>query len=317
VPIGFEVLEPTEFRRVNLKLKDGDVEMALSVLARQPGGRLANLNRWRKQFGLPPTHDDSAKESIPMLGRHVGRVYEVKGAYVARPNTPELAEGWALIGVILEYRSWLIFVKMTGPEADVLASREGLVAFSRSLRAVGFHVPPQVAAQGGHEGHGHGGEMPGGTPGGAGDRPAAGKIKWRVPDGWRQRPELANQYREMTFSPEGSDQTTCWLAVFGVFSSVEGNVSRWCREMGAAQISSADVAKLEQIDMLGERATLIEIDGRYRGAMGGDPIDGARMIGAILGLKDGRSVFVKMVGPKDVVVAQRGAFVEFCGGLSR
>jgi len=38
------------------------------------------------------------------------------------------------------------------------------------------------------------------------------------------------------------------------------------------------------------------------------------MIGA-LGQIPGRSVFVKMIGPAQLVLAQRGAFLEFCNSL--
>jgi hypothetical protein len=58
---------------------------------------------------------------------------------------------------------------------------------------------------------------------------------------------------------------------------------------------------------------LVELDGSYTG-MGDDPQPDFRMYGLILSLPVG-TIFVKMVGPRELLAAERERFLAFCDSL--
>jgi hypothetical protein len=68
------------------------------------------------------------------------------------------------------------------------------------------------------------------------------------------------------------------------------------------------------MQILGRPALQVEFDGAYSKRGAPKPLPGHKLLGAILD-HEGRTVTVKMVGPADVVKAQRESFLEFCRSL--
>ena len=65
--------------------------------------------------------------------------------------------------------------------------------------------------------------------------------------------------------------------------------------------------------MLDTEAILLDLEGDFRGT-GGPAQENARMFGVICP-RGQRAVFIKMVGPKDGMEAQKENFVAFCKSL--
>ena len=83
--------------------------------------------------------------------------------------------------------------------------------------------------------------------------------------------------------------------------------------MGATPLNDAEWAALERIPIAGVEGLLVEIPGSYQG-MSGPNVPDALLLGAI-GELPGRSVFVKLIGPRDAAEAQLDAFRAFCRSL--
>jgi hypothetical protein len=108
-------------------------ECYVSVLTGGAGGVEANVNRWREQMGQPALDAAgiAALEKIPMLGAEAVLV-RIGGHYTGMGEA-NVADA-ALLGVICERAGSTLFVKMTGPAAEVEPQEASFLAFCRSLR---------------------------------------------------------------------------------------------------------------------------------------------------------------------------------------
>ena len=103
----------------------------LSVVALGPaaGGLLANVNRWRGQFGLAPIDEaglQQATSTLPIQGGETATVVDLVG-------TGESAGKRMLAAVVSRNdRTW--FYKLTGADALVQAERANFEKFIRSVR---------------------------------------------------------------------------------------------------------------------------------------------------------------------------------------
>lgn len=144
------------------------------------------------------------------------------------------------------------------------------------------------------------------------DGPRAGGFTWRAPEGWTQGPP--RPLREVTFLAGERGEVECYVSVLGGDGGgVRSNLDRWRAQMGQGALSAQELADLEHVPALGVRAALIEIGGDYRG-MGGEQVAQGALLGAVAML-EGRTVFVKLVGPAPLVAAERERFRAFVGSL--
>ncbi len=104
-------------------------ECAVSALAGPAGGVGPNINRWRAQLSLSPLSD----EDIAALP--VWDVLQVPSTYVeCTGGAPGAAsEAYQLFGLICPLPENTLFVKMTGPRAELEREREAFRAFCLSL----------------------------------------------------------------------------------------------------------------------------------------------------------------------------------------
>jgi hypothetical protein len=137
-------------------------------------------------------------------------------------------------------------------------------------------------------------------------------LRWQVPEGWRQAPP--KPVRIVTFHVGPDDRTECYVSsLSGDGGGVRANIDRWRGQMGAKPSTPEEFAALETVRILGVDAALVEVHGGYQG-MNGEQIADATLLGAVAPL-DGRILFVKLVGPSEVVAAEREAFLAFCRSL--
>lgn len=112
------------------------VDVALTVLAGDGGGLVANINRWRGQMGQPALSDADieALPRVPSLGGKAV-VVSIDGAYTGMDGAT--IKDSTLLGAVIERESDVVFVKATGPKADVGALRPAFEAFLGSLEGGG------------------------------------------------------------------------------------------------------------------------------------------------------------------------------------
>lgn len=312
-PPGWSELPPTALRIANFRVAgDPNAECYLTTLTGEGGGLEANVNRWRSQMQQPPlgASEVAALPRHEMFGRPAVLV-EVDGTWSGMSGD-QSGTDYRLVGLLLVDPTESKFLKMTGPKAIVAAETAHFKELASSLHD---HAQHAGGAEDPHGGLGTAtGAMPQDAVHGMVDDGSAGleshggasesALAWAPPAGWTEGPEKA--MREVTFLAGEKREVECYVtALGGDGGGLAANLNRWRSQMGRPDLTAAEIGALPKITMLGTEASLVEIerDG------GGDVV-----IGAVC-LRPDRSVFVKMLGPKSSVEAQRSAFVEFCKSI--
>lgn len=149
LPEGLSFVTPTAWLSVTPKstmrraeyrippLEDDKEEGELVVFLFGPGqgGTIeANVDRWFKQFeaagGRPAQGEKHEKREVNTLRV---TVVETAGRYVESMMQPAPRENWRLYGIIAETPKGNFFLKATGPDKTMLASRGALEALVSSL----------------------------------------------------------------------------------------------------------------------------------------------------------------------------------------
>jgi hypothetical protein len=297
-PSGWREVAPTSLRQANFVL-GGDVEAQcyLTVLAGDGGGVAANVNRWREQMSLE--HMTAVEvDALPRIDFFGQRALYVDLLGTWTGGGAEAADH-RMLGVALVDAGAAKFLKLLGPKRVVDDQVEAFEALAAS-----FHEDGPGAHGAGATAHTHGASAPTGN--------SAEGLAWQPPDGWRRGPDRS--MRAVTFFVGDDDVAECYVSVLsGAAGGALANVNRWRNQMGREGIDQVQFEALPRIDMLGRRGVLTEVTGTYTG-MGDEPPREGSLLGALCSLLD-RSVFVKMIGPAELLDAEREAFIGFCESL--
>jgi len=275
-PAGWVARAPEPMARASFDVPGG-ARCSWTELPGAAGGLRANVDRWRRQLGLGPT-EATELEALPTaaLGSLEARLVELEGTERS------------LIGLIAIDARRSHFLKLQGPAAALADERGAFLALARSLET--------------------------GAPASGGGRDEAGSVVVGdlvcvPPASWTRGGE--RPMRLATWTGPGFE---CSLTILdGDGGGLEANVGRWYEQLGHARPSPDEVAELDTVTLLGATAPLVAIDGAYRGMLG-ETLDDARLLGAIH-IGSTRSVFVKLIGERAAVHAERAAFEEFCRSL--
>lgn len=137
------------------------------------------------------------------------------------------------------------------------------------------------------------------------------QLAWDTPEGWVDLGPSST--RQINLRPADNPSAECYVARLPGGGSLEDNVNRWRQQMGQGPLSGEEVTALPQRSLLGAPATFVEITGDFTG-MTGETISDARLFGLILLIGD-VGLFVKMIGPDALLVAERERFLDFCDSL--
>ena len=305
LPPGWQKLQASGMRLANLRpAGHPDAECTLVILGGDGGGLEANVNRWRReQMGLEPLAPGAVQELplMNLLGAGATRV-ELNGTYTNMGSEPH--PDWGLLGAILVAERFTIFVKMTGPAALVAAETAAFDAFCGSLRV---QIPGQGEAGAAPSTPQLGPVIQSRGGGGSGaTRPAGsrGVFEFNLPDGWRERAPGGMRVVNL----EAGTSAECYVVeLAGEAGGLKDNIARWCGQVGAQALGDAAVAALPTIQCLGASCPLIELLGEGQSSA---------LFGVLLVRPEG-STFVKMVGSRDELLAERAGFVAFVQSLEK
>jgi hypothetical protein len=206
VPDGW-VHDHTErqFRYATFTSVDG-VEVAISFIAGDAGGLLANVNRWRGQVGLEPIGEEELGGTLEFVdGSHTSfRVLDITGSQ--RMLTAIVTPG--------DSNTW--FVKSTDTVEQIDSVREQLLAFAGSLRV----TSPSSA-----------GATPQASPPQIDSAPQAASIgDWTTPEGWSADPNASPIVAAAWTTGSGTRVTVTPLAGDG--GGVHQNIDMWRSQLG-------------------------------------------------------------------------------------
>ncbi|MHB8901079.1 MAG: hypothetical protein ACYC6Y_20210 [Thermoguttaceae bacterium] len=140
--------------------------------------------------------------------------------------------------------------------------------------------------------------------------PAQPQLAVTPPQGWvTVEPASSMIQAEFSLPKAEGDEADGRVTVMSAGGTVDANVARW-----RGQFEDLEEKPLEEIDVSGTKATLVDLAGTFneqRGMMGpSTKRPGYRMLGAIVQRPDGL-MFVKAYGPKNTMAANADRFREF------
>jgi hypothetical protein len=139
-------------------------------------------------------------------------------------------------------------------------------------------------------------------------------LGWEAPESWIKRPSTSMRVANFAIG-EGENQGQCYITILpGPAGGVEANLNRWRLQMGASAATPEELAALPRIPCLGQESALLSMGGNFRG-LGSKEQDEAYLFGVACPL-EGRTLFVKMMGPESVISPERERFIAFCASLS-
>jgi len=129
VPAGWEVLAPTTIRKGNFQITEGSgkVEVTVTAFPGDVGGLAANVNRWRRQIGLPPLDDQALMQSIELIDVDGREAYYVNLLNMDAPDSP------GILGAVIPRDSRTWFVKMVGSQPILAQQPTALKEFLSSI----------------------------------------------------------------------------------------------------------------------------------------------------------------------------------------
>lgn len=140
------------------------------------------------------------------------------------------------------------------------------------------------------------------------------RLLWETPEGWSRAERSQMRPVNLTFGPNKEGE--CYLSMLpGGAGGVLANVNRWRKQMGQPEINEEELAKLPQKTLMGIQGVYVAVDGSYTNVGATEAKENFRLLGVVATLGDS-GLFVKMVGPKDLVEANTAAFDQFVGSLS-
>lgn len=136
-------------------------------------------------------------------------------------------------------------------------------------------------------------------------------IRGEAPENWLALP--AAQFRDLNYRFGDSGTGEVYVSI--ISGDVLGNLNRWRRQFGEEGLSARGFEDLERIPMLGEEGVWITLEGEYASGMGGAGAKpGYGLAGAVVKV-GGKTVTVKMIGPKDEVQAEEAEVKAFVRSL--
>lgn len=142
---------------------------------------------------------------------------------------------------------------------------------------------------------------------------SAGPLQWTTPEGWSEK--AASSMRIINLGVEGEPAVECYVTrLGGTGGGLDANLNRWRGQLSLPPYTAEEIAALPTINILGDDAVFVEMEGTYTGMGNTDAQEGFALLGAVAEA-DGATYFVKMTGPADVLARERDKFTAFCESL--
>jgi hypothetical protein len=207
-------------------------------------------------------------------------------------KSTEAREGFGLLGLLLVEPGGSAFLKFVGPRELVRAERQAFLDLAASFRASSDGRPAESASPA---------------------QVQAENLAWTVPAGWRGAPD--RPMSAARFFAGADELVECTLTILpGDAGGVAANANRWRAQLGAPPLEEHELALLERWPILGGEGVVVDAAGVLAGA-DGERIEDAAILGIICA-QAGRSVFVKLSGPRGRVESERASLRAFSASLT-
>jgi hypothetical protein len=136
-------------------------------------------------------------------------------------------------------------------------------------------------------------------------------VKADTPDGWLTVP--STQFRLLNYRFGESGLGEVWVSISA--GSVLENVNRWLGQFDGDLLDQAGLDALRDVPIAGGSGKWVEAEGEYASGMGDPARPGYALAGVVASIQ-GQILTVKMIGPKEEVLAARKTLEEFAKNLT-
>jgi hypothetical protein len=297
MPAGWQEKPATQMRAAQFVVpgKDGmDVDVSVIPLPGMSAGREDIMNIWREQLRLPPADKGATETGVQQveIGDGKGDLYDLVSTDALINNQYKLR----ITTAVVEKNGASWFIKMTGPDELVAASKPAFLAFLKSLAwgdapAAVPEAQPATAATG-----------TGGT----------GPSKWPAPAHWKeQSPPGPMLTAKFVVGGAGGKQAEVTISSLGGDGGgILPNLNRWRGQLMLKPVEAAELPKLATVqDLSGQKVSVFDMEGTS--AKTGDP---ARMVVLSVAI-GGQTWFYKLLGDAGIVGAEKANFLTFVGSV--
>lgn len=146
------------------------------------------------------------------------------------------------------------------------------------------------------------------------------KVSLTPPATWKSAPPKNQMIEgEFRFPAEGKESVRITFSRSG--GSIDANVKRW---IGQFEGVNSEETKVDKKEISKLTVHTVDVSGTYLDSMGGGPFapgptkkqENYRMIGAIIEMPKGQSLFIKAYGPKDLVEKTKSDFDKMIDGIT-
>jgi hypothetical protein len=141
-----------------------------------------------------------------------------------------------------------------------------------------------------------------------------GAYTFETPTGWKSVEPKVKSITEFEYHIPTEDPATPVRVTFSSASGdVKGNIDRW---IGQFTLAEGKKPAQERLDTAGREVHFVQLEGTFKDSMGAGPFAGGKtvdrsnyaMLGVIIVDPAGAKYFVKMIGDRGVVEAQKEGF---------
>jgi len=252
------------------------------------------VNLWREQIHLGPIKGEDLSSQLEKIEIGPGQA-ELFDMVSTEPLIQDKFKRRILVAMLPQgATSW--FFKMTGEDGLVRDQKPVFLDFLKSIR---IEPADSEAASSPHDFSSSSGNP---TAAPASEGPA--KPDWQVPPDWKEQPPSQMLLAKFLLSGNAGAKAEVTVSVFpGDTGGLLANVNRWRGQVGLRPVAPTELGTLPSLDVLGGKATLVDVSGVRNGQK-------VRLIGAIVP-REGSTWFYKLMGDEEVAQQQKSALLKF------
>ena len=256
------------------------------------------VNLWREQIHLEAIKNEeelSSQLEKVEVGPSQAELFDMVSK---EPLIQEKFKQRILVAM-LSQDSTTWFFKMTGEDGLVREQKPAFLAFLKSITFNQTSAEPAVSSP--HDFTGlSDSPVASAAPG------ATAKPEWEAPPDWKEQPPGQMLLAKFLLGGKDGAKAEVTVSVFpGDVGGLLANVNRWRGQVGLTPVGQPELEKLKSLDVIGGKATLVDMSGV-------SPKNGekVRLLGAIVP-REGHTWFYKMMGDEQIAGQQQAAFLKF------
>jgi len=314
-PAGWEFIPGSGMRAATFRIPDKNRkdEATIVILPNTQEDYASNIHRWLGQLKLKLDEagiSQFIEKRIPFITPD-----KLKGAFfdftILNKTGSEAQE--SMLAAIIESNSQVIFVKLMGPQSFVKDQKNNFLQLAKSVHFRGDQTPKPLPPT--HESEIDNITMKSDDPAFNTRAEGVATLKWKIPAHWKSLPASGMRTANFAIQYQGKKAEGNIIQLPGAAGGVKQNVRRWMEQIGIMSMTDANLEKF-----LAKQKKVKTKDGHtgiiinLANLLSGDLTQNNSLAAAII-TTNTETIFIKMIGPKSVILHNLSALSELASSL--